>query len=433
MFQLPISTLAECGLKVSFRVREVRRALHAALAAVLLSTLPAFPQDTTSDWQQQVLGQVKSQQLDAALASIEQRLTGHPEDLEAHAWHGRVLAWKGRWADAETEDRRVLENVPNDTEILAGLSDVLLWQGRPEEALRILDRASSLAPQQVEILLRRARVLRELGRTAGAKNEFRQILAFDPENKEAQSGLAGLAETTRHELRLGVDVDTFNYTDTAQAQTLTLGSRWSPHWSTLFGASFYQRFGENPGKFIASAALHFTRKDWLNVGGAIAPKNSVIQTNEAFFEYGHGFRFDNSWVRGLEASYQQRWVWYRGAHVLTLSVTQIYYLPRDWTWALTVTGARNGFVGTGIDWVPSGSSKLAFPLYRRLSGNVVFAVGSEDFAQVDQIGRFSARTFAGGLRYRFTDHQDLSGYVASQHRTQNRTQNSFGLSYGFRF
>jgi hypothetical protein len=72
-------------------------------------------------------------------------------------------------------------------------------------------------------------------------------------------------------------------------------------------------------------------------------------------------------------------------------------------------------------------------LYRRLSGNLSFAVGSENFAQVDQIGRFSAYTFGAGLRYRFTRRQDLSGYVASQQRTQDRTQNSFGLSYGFRF
>ncbi|PYX83168.1 MAG: hypothetical protein DMG70_11680 [Acidobacteria bacterium] len=68
-----------------------------------------------------------------------------------------------------------------------------------------------------------------------------------------------------------------------------------------------------------------------------------------------------------------------------------------------------------------------------MTGSFSFAVGSENFAQVDQIGRFSARTFGGGLGYRFNHRQDLSGYVAAQHRTQGRTQNSFGLSYGFRF
>ena len=415
------------------QTRPARFARWAAMTALLLSVTFAVCQDATSDWQQRVREHVKNQELDAALASIEQRLTGHPEDLEARAWHGRVLAWKGRWAGAETEYRNVLDQAPNDTETMTSLSDVLLWQGRPQDALRILNRASSLAPQRAEVLVRRARVLRALGRTTEAKNDFRQVLVFDPENKEAKTGLAGLAEETHHELRLGIDVDTFNYTDTAQAQALTLGSRWSPRWSTLVGANFYQRFGENPGKFFASSAFRFSHKDWLNVGGAIANQNDVIPTNGAFFEYGHGFKFENTWVRGLEASYQQRWLWYRGAHVLTLGLTQIYYLPQDWTWALTVTGARSGFAGTSIEWVPSGSSRLGFPLYRRLSGNFSFAVGSENFAQVDQIGRFSARTFGGGIRYRFTSRQDLSGYMASQYRSQGRTQNSFGLSYGFRF
>ena len=403
------------------------------MAVLLLSVTVAVSQDVNADWQQRVREQIRNQHLDAALVDIEQRLNSYPEDVEARAWHGRVLAWKGRWAEAETEYRRVLERAPSDTETMGGLSDVLLWQGRPEEALRILDQASSLTPHQSEIRLRRARVLRELGRTDDAKNEFRQILIFEPGNIEAKAGLTGLAEETHHELRLGVDIDTFNYTDTAQAQILSLGSRWSPRWSTLMGANFYQRFGENPGKFFASSAFRFRGSDWLNVGGALANQNDVIPTNEASFEYGHGFKFANPWIRGLEGSYQQRWLWYRGAHVLTLSLTQIYYLPQNWTWALTVTGARSGFIGTGVDWVPSGSSRVAFPLYRRLGGNFSFAVGSENFAQVDQIGRLSARTFGGGLRYRLDNRQDLSGYVASQHRTEGRTQNSFGLSYGVRF
>jgi len=425
--------LLECRLRILPKVRRVDRAGYAAIAALLFSTTLVVAQEVSLDWQQQMRQQVRNQQLDAALVTIEQRLNSHPQDLEARTWHGRVLAWRGRWTEAETEYRRVLEQAPDDTETMGGLSDVLLWQGKPEEALPLLDRASSLAPHQSEILLRRARVLRELGRTADAKKQFRQVLAFEPANKEAERGLTGLAEQTHHELRLGIDLDTFNYADTAQAQALTVGSRWGRRWSTRLGTTFYQRFGANPGKFFASSGFRFSGKDWLNAGGALANQNDVIPTNEAFLEYGHGFKFDNPWVRGLEASYQQHWLWYRGAHVLTLSLNQIYYLPQDWTWTLTVTGARNGFAGTGIEWVPSGSSRLGFPLYRRLTGSFSFAVGSENFAQVDQIGRFSARTFGGGLGYRFNHRQDLSGYVAAQHRTQGRTQNSFGLSYGFRF
>ena len=161
--------------------------------------------------------------------------------------------------------------------------------------------------------------------------------------------------------------------------------------------------------------------------------NGVIPQHEAGFEYGHGFVFHGGPVHAVEASYQQQWLWYQGAHVLTLNFNQLYYLPKDWTWAFRVTGARSGFSGTSVDWTPSGSTRLAFPLYRRLSGNLGFAAGSENFAEVDQIGSFAARTYSGGLRYRFSSRQDISGYVASQDRSQHRSQNSYGLSYGIHF
>ena len=37
-----------------------------------------------------------------------------------------------------------------------------------------------------------------------------------------------------------------------------------------------------------------------------------------------------------------------------------------------------------------------------------FAVGTENFAESDQIGRFSAHTYGGGLRYRLTAGARLS-------------------------
>jgi hypothetical protein len=144
-------------------------------------------------------------------------------------------------------------------------------------------------------------------------------------------------------------------------------------------------------------------------------------------------RTPNRWIKALEASYQQRWLWYDGAHIMTLSFSQLYYLPREWTFSLTLTGARSGFANAGIEWVPSGSARIEFPLYRQLAASLAFANGAENFAQVDQIGHFSAHTFAGGLKYRLADRQDISGYVAVQNRTQGRTQNSFGMSYGFHF
>jgi hypothetical protein len=296
-----------------------------------------------------------------------------------------------------------------------------------------LDRARKISPSDPEILSRRARVLALLGRTSDARSEYQRTLLFDPQNTDARTALAGLGENTKHELRIGEDVDLFNYTDAGQTQGISLSSRWNQRWSTVFGVNTYQIFAQDAVKFVASAAFHATARDWFTVGTAVANSQSVVPTNEAMFEYGHTVRTDNRWLQGLESSYQQHWYWYQGAHVLTLNSSQIVYLPREWTWSLSVTGARTGFLGTPVDWTPSGWTKLGFPLQRRLSGNLFFAVGSENFAQIDQIGRFAAHTFGGGLRYQLAAHQDIKGYTARQNRTNGQTDTSFGLSYGIHF
>jgi tetratricopeptide (TPR) repeat protein len=401
-----------------------------AIGALLLAAASPCVGQTGSEWQQQVQDEVKAQHLDAALAIVDQRLTNVPEDLEAHGWRGRLLAWKGRWTEGEAEYKLVLQKVPDDVDILSVLSDVLVWQQKYAEALQVLNHARTLSPSDPEILTRQARVLALLGRTSEAQLEYQQLLKFDPENKEAR---ANLLDTTKHELRVENDIDFFNYTGNAETQSVSLSSRWNPSWSTVFGLSTYQRFGQDAVKLQASGAFHTATHTYISVGTAVANDQGVVPTSEAFFEFGHGFRLDNRWVQALESSYQQHWFWYQGAHVLTFSTNQIVYLPRGWTWSLNVTGARSGFTGTPVAWEPSGWSKLGFPLYRRLSGNVLYGVGSENFSQIDQVGQFSAHTYGGGLRYLFVDRQDVQGYIARQDRSQGLTDTTLGLSYGIRF
>ena len=385
------------------------------------------------DWQQKVRTEVASHHLDDALRIVESRLAEDSGDLEARGWRARVLAWKGRWAEAEAEYRAVLLVAPNDADILASLSDVLVWQGKTKEALAVLDRARALAPADCEVLMRRARLLRALGDRAGARVQLREVQLIAPTNREARKAIEELRPDPRHEVRLGTEIDTFSFTDPGQAQTIELLSRWAPRWSSDISVGSYQRFAETVSKFSASGTFRFTAGDWLTVGVAAAPTNGIIPNRELLFEYGHGFRFENAVVKGLETGYQQHWFWYRGAHVLTLGVSQTYYLPEQLIWRISANGARSGFVGSGVEWVPSGSSRLGFPIYRRLSADVAFFLGAENYQQVDQIGRIATRTYAGGLKYRFTARHDISGYVAHQDRSGGRTQDSYGLSYGFRF
>ena len=402
-------------------------------ACVLVALGFAQCQDQAAGWQQQVRDQVAAHHLDVALVLVDERLRQDGADLEARFWRGRLLAWEGQWAAAESEYGLVLEHAPNDSDVLAALADVLRWQKRSDDALVIIDRARAIAPIQPEILLRRARILHALGRDAEAQRQYREILRIHPHNREARAFLEARAAENKHELRAGMDASTFNYTGVAESQALALTSRWSRRLSSSVETDFSQRFGETATRFVAGVALHATRDDVVNAGGALANANHIIPEHEAFFGYSHSFRISARQVKGLELSYQQHWFWYEGVHVITLGLTQLYYLPRNWTWSFSVTGARSGFAGSGVEWVPSGFSRLGFPIVSRLSGNLVFATGTENFAAIDQVGHFSAHTFGGGLKYAFGRNQDLTGYVTAPRRSGGRTQNSYGVSYGFRF
>jgi tetratricopeptide (TPR) repeat protein len=400
---------------------------------LLLVSAQFLSAQAADEWQIRVHTEVEKQHFDSALAIVAQRLATAPDDMEAHGWRGRLLAWRGRWPEGEAEFRLVLDKFPNDIEVLTALADVLLWQHHYADALATLDQATKLSPSDPEILGRRARVLALMNRRREARSEYRKTLQVDPQDKDARSGLAGLREETKHELRIGEDVDLFSYANAGQTQGLSLNSRWDKRWSTMFDISTYQRFGQDAVKFLGSTTFRLTPQNWLTAGSAIANSQSVVPTSEAFFEYGHSFRIGSRWLKGLDSSYQQHWFWYQGAKVLTLNTSQVAYLPREWTWSLNVTGARTGFVGTAFEWTPSGWTKLGFPLERRVTGNVFFAVGTENFAQIDQIGRFSGHTFGGGLRYQFATRQDINGYVARQNRNQGQNDTSLGLSYGIHF
>lgn len=378
---------------------------------------------------------MRTNDLSGAARIVEGRLAAKPDDLEAHQWRARLWARTGRWSDAESEYRMVLSAAPNDADVLLGLADVLIWQKKPDEALTILDRAEQNRAEKAEVLIRRARIFGSSGRTTEAAACYRELLHINPHDAQATKELRGLYEARkrRYELRIGTDIDTFNYIDAAPAQTVSIGAQIDNRWSALVQNTTYQRFGYTADKVNALVGLHLSQRNWLNIGAGIANSQPVVAEHEYSIEYGHGFRLPIEFVRGIESSFQQRMLWYERSHVLTIGTAQILYLPRGWMWTISATGAKRTFSNTGPEWQPSGYSRMSFPVLERLTGNVGFAVGTEDFANVDEIGRFAARTWSGGLRVQCGDNQDVTGYVAVQDRSQGRSQTSYGVSYGIRF
>ena len=406
----------------------LNRVLQSALAILVLAAMAA----AQHDWQSSGRAAVERKDFESARKLVASRLAADSGDLEARAWHGRLLAWSGNAAEAESEYRIVLEKAPTDIEVMSALADVLFWQDKLSEALTVLDRAHALAPVDSEVILRRARVLSGLGRTDEARAAYRDVLRWKPNNPEAAAGIARLRPEAKHELRVGSDTDAFNYTDAATAQSIALASHWDARWTTTVTSTFYQRFGATAQRINAGVSRRFG-DSWIGVSGGGAHDESVVPKREAAFEIGRAFRLSNRLVRGLESSYSQHWSWFTGSKVLVLSGTGLFYLPHDSTLTLTASGARSSFHLPEIEWKPSGNVRFAFPIHRNLRGMVGFAAGTEDYATVDSLGHFSARTFAGGLRYQLSRTQDIGGWTAYQDRSQGRTQTSSGITYGIHF
>lgn len=408
--------------------------LGAMLAVGWCCALGVTAQQPAQDWQAQVRERVARREIPAALQIAEQRLAEAPRDMEARGWRARLLHWSGRRAEAEQEYRTVLESFPQDTDALQGLADVLMAEQRYNEAMALLSRARDLLPRSAEVEVRRGRALRAMGRTDEARNAFREALALEPKNDEARAGLDSVAEGPRHELRVGADFDKYNYTEHWRTATVSLRSDLASRWTSNFSSTFYHRAGQEATRFSGALTYRLSHRDALTAGFATARDQGVIPKGEAFFEYGHGMNFGKThFVRGMDVSYGQRWLWFDAARVLTLTPSVVVYLPRDWTWQVSLTMARSRFAGLPAGWRPSGVTRLTFPLHRRVYGNVFYAVGTEDYARTDQLGRFSARTYGGGLRIALRQRQELTFYVAYQDRSQSRKQTSIGFTYAIRF
>ena len=413
-------------------------ALFALMVVALIPVSYAFGQEQARDWQGQVHKFAEMKDWDSAMRIVDRELAHAPQDMDVRAWRARILAWSGHLAEAEKEYLEILKVSAKDPDNWMGLSSVYLREGRIEEARRAIDSAVELDPKRADLRAARARVLRAAGERNEAQLEFQNALNLDPTSSEARAGLVSVRGEAKHELRLGQDNDLFNFANANHDGWVSLVSKWTPYWTTSLAGSFYERAGVDAGKFSGALTGRLPRWGSLTVGGAVGHDNAVIPKSEAFFDADHGWKIgESNFLHAVEFVYGQHWYWYQGSRILTLNGTTIVYFPQAWTLSLGATGARSAFPGTVAEWRPSGITRLGFPLAswseRGLSGNIFFAAGTEDFAQIDQIGKFASQTYGGGLRFQMNARQYVTGYGSYQKRTGGRTDTSFGLSYGILF
>ena len=390
-----------------------------------------------ADWKVNVQRAASQHDWQAAMHLLDRELLSAPNDPEILSWRAKVLFWSGHWKAAEDLYRTVLELAPNDPDYYAGLASVYSAEGMPSQAEKMITAALTLDSSRADLHVAHGRALRDLRRLKEAKLEFQRALALEPENQEALLGLAFLETERKHEIRLSSNTDWFSFTSPNYDQAVVLTSQWTPYLRTTESASSYQWAGTTAEKGIVSVTGTKSQLGALTVGGAWAHDNGVVPRAESFFDIDHGFKVGNSFVRGIELDYGQHWYWYSSARIFTIDQMTLLYLPHDWTWGIGLIGARSAFSGSETNWRPSGVARLGFPIVGgeipHLEGNIFLAVGTEDFALVNQIGHFSSETPGAGLRWHLTRNQELIAVGSYQMRTQDRTETSFGLTYALRF
>ena len=424
----------------SCQARRILLCVSAGLLAWVLAPVFGAAQQPPPDWQAQVRKYCDASDWSSALSVLDKEIERAPQDLDLKAWRARVLTWAGRFEESERVYREILaveKSGHYDPDHWAGLAMACWRQEKIGEALHAITIAVQIDPHRADLHVAYGRILRDAGQPIEAQAELNKAHSLDPASTKAPLPIkAG----RRHgsEFRVGFENDSLSYTVPNSGQFVSLNTSWSALWSANLGGAFYQRSGIFADKFVGSFTFHPPSFAAFTAGGTVANDHAVIPKNEAFFDLDRGWKLSESRaLRGLEFDYGQHWYWYQAARILALNGTTIFYLPRDWSFALSAIGARSAFSGTGAEWRPSGSSKLSFPLETgkaaQLSGNIFFAAGSENFALSDQIGRFASQTFGGGLRVRFAERQDITCAASYQRRTQNRTDTYLGFSYGIHF
>jgi len=144
---------------------------------------------------------ISSDQLNAMVTRLAERMRSTPEDTDGWIMLARSYAALGRYAESTAAYEQAVQRLPNDSRLLADYADVVAMaqgkrlQGKPEA---LIERALAADPRNVKALSLSGTVAFEKGDYAGAIAQWRKILALVPAGSDAERSVrASIADAER--------------------------------------------------------------------------------------------------------------------------------------------------------------------------------------------------------------------------------------------
>ncbi len=128
--------------------------------------------------------------LDSALEIYDRFMKIYPSNYDVRMERAKVLMWNGRSGEASAEFRVISIAQPDNIEASLSLADCLIMNDvNVEEAENIYRRELTVHPDSIRPRIGYADALRKGGRYDEAQEQYKAVLAKDPENERAIIGL----------------------------------------------------------------------------------------------------------------------------------------------------------------------------------------------------------------------------------------------------
>lgn len=347
-----------------------------------------------------------------ALAAFRQRAAQNPNDLEARLWIARLHERMGHPDQAESVYRSVLLEDPDNLEAALGVAATLLARDELDETIDLLEAIEERAPQNATLLSLLGRAHRRAGREAQAIGFFERVVAIAPTD-EHRFRLEDARLSYRHRIETrGFGEQFSGTTPDTRGGDLAVNYRLSERLRVIGRGQAQRKFSVSEQRGGGGVEWRWRPATTLRAQLLVGPGNVVMPEGDFLGEvdYTHG---PAVWTASI------RYFDFTGARTTFLSPAVAWpafdRLSLALRYALGWTETRR----SGVEIGHTAQLRGTYRVYRRLSLQVGYAAGVEDFEtfSIDRIGDFRANTVSGGVRL---DLPTLTAVVAGYERQWRR-------------